>query len=308
MDKLSLEYKTFVSILGIIIITFFVYFLFREKPLREGIPPFTIPPDVILPNMLTDQVQDARSQLNFMATNLQGTINSIRSNAITISQATSGKAQAAVISAKSQATAMKNALSAKATAMKNALSAKTTAMKNAAKSEATAMKNAAKAQATATKNTAMLDSKSEMRHKKSARTTMSTITRVFGIFKKVFLVFAFFGSVFTWSFKNITCGLEMFMNFRQCFFWYLLEIIGQTLYLPIRFLVWILSIQSWEKYTWDKIQAADCAFFDLTGIHVIHYSEDILKRCYKCNPGPFPKWNIDLKVDLNPFSLFTGLF
>jgi len=308
MDKLSLEYKTFISILGIIIITFFVYFLFREKPLREGIPPFTIPPDVILPNMLTDQVQDGRSQLNFMATNLKGTVDSLRTNAITIMQSTQGKVQAAAISAKSQATAMKNAIASKATAMKNAASAKATAMKNAAKAEATAMKNAAKAEATATKNTATLDSKAEMRHKKSSRTTMSTITRVFGIFKKVFLVFAFFGSVFTWCFKNITCGLEMFMNFRQCFFWYLLEIIGQTLYLPIRFLVWILGIQTWEKFTWDKIQAADCAFFDLTGIHVIHYSEYVLKRCYKCNPGPFPKWNIDLKVDLNPFSLFSGLF
>ena len=308
MVKLTLEYKTFISILGIIIITFFVYFLFREKPLREGIPPFTIPPDVILPNMLTDQVQDGRSQLNFMATNLKGTVDSLRTNAITIAQATQGKVQAAAISAKSQATAMKNAIAAKATAMKNAAKAEATAMKNAAKAEATATKNAASAQATATKNTATLDSKAEMRHKKSSRTTMSTITRVFGIFKKVFLVFAFFGSVFTWCFKNITCGLEMFMNFRQCFFWYLLEIIGQTLYLPIRFLVWILGIQTWEKFTWDKIQAADCAFFDLTGIHVIHYSEDVLKRCYKCNPGPFPKWNIDLKVDLNPFSLFSGLF
>jgi len=308
MVKLTLEYKTFISILGIIIITFFVYFLFREKPLREGIPPFTIPPDVILPNMLTDQVQDGRSQLNFMATNLKGTVDSLRTNAITIAQATQGKVQAAAISAKSQATAMKNAIAAKATAMKNAAKSEATAMKNAAKAEATATKNAASAQATATKNTATLDSKAEMRHKKSSRTTMSTITRVFSIFKKVFLVFAFFGSVFTWCFKNITCGLEMFMNFRQCFFWYLLEIIGQTLYLPIRFLVWILGIQTWEKFTWDKIQAADCAFFDLTGIHVIHYSEDVLKRCYKCNPGPFPKWNIDLKVDLNPFSLFSGLF
>jgi hypothetical protein len=258
--------------------------------------------------MLTDQVQDGRSQLNFMATNLKGTVDSLRTNAITIMQSTQGKVQAAAISAKSQATAMKNAIASKATAMKNAASAKATAMKNAAKAEATAMKNAAKAEATATKNTATLDSKAEMRHKKSSRTTMSTITRVFGIFKKVFLVFAFFGSVFTWCFKNITCGLEMFMNFRQCFFWYLLEIIGQTLYLPIRFLVWILGIQTWEKFTWDKIQAADCAFFDLTGIHVIHYSEYVLKRCYKCNPGPFPKWNIDLKVDLNPFSLFSGLF
>ena len=308
MDKLSLEYKTFVSILGIIIITFFVYFLFREKPLREGIPPFTIPPDVILPNMLTDQVQDARTQLNFTVTNVKSTVDSLRTNAITIAKAAAAKAQTIAVAAKSQATAMKNAAAAQATAMKNAAAAKATAMKNAAAAQATATKNAATAKADGARNTAIINSKAELRHKKSARTTMSTINRVFGIFKKVFLVFAFFGSVFTWCFKNITCGLEMFMNFRQCFFWYLLEIIGQTLYLPIRFLVWILSIQSWEKYTWDKIQAADCAFFDLTGIHVIHYSEDILQRCYKCNPGPFPKWNIDLKVDLNPFSLFTGLF
>jgi len=158
------------------------------------------------------------------------------------------------------------------------------------------------------KNTTQLKAQAESIHKKTGKSTMKTISRVFGIFKKVFLVFAFFGSVFTWCFKNITCGLEMFMNFRQCFLWYLLEIIGQTLYLPIRFLVWILNIKPWEKYVWDKIQLGDCAFFDLTGFHIIHYSDDILKRCYKCNPGPFPKWNINLKVDLNPLSLFSGFF
>jgi hypothetical protein len=308
MEELSLKYKGFICILGIIIITFFIHFLFKEKPLREGIPPFTIPPDVIMPNMITDQVQDARSQLNFMATNIKGTVNSLRSNAITIAKAAAAKAQTIAVATKSQATAMKNAAASKAIAMKNAAASKAIAMKNAAAAQATATKNAAASKATATKNTAMINSKAEMRHKKSGRSTMRTITRVFGIFKKVFLVFAFFGSVFTWSFKNITCGLEMFMNFRQCFLWYLLEIIGQTLYLPIRFLVWILNIKPWEKYTWDKIQVADCAFFDLTGFHIIHYSDDILKRCYKCNPGPFPKWNIDLKVDLNPLSLFSGFF
>jgi hypothetical protein len=308
MNKLSMEYKTFISILGIIIITFFVYFLFREKPLREGIPPFTIPPDVIAPTMLTNTIQDVKRGFSFAQASITARINATKSQITATKNATSAKLLATKNATKAQLTAMKNAAESKAIAAKNAVSGQATATKNAASAQATAMKNAASAQATATKNTAMLDAKSEMRHKKSSRTTMSTITRVFGIFKKVFLVFAFFGSVFTWSFKNITCGLEMFMNFRQCFFWYLLEIIGQTLYLPIRFLVWILGIQSWEKYTWDKIQAADCAFFDLTGIHVIHYSDDILKRCYKCNPGPFPKWNIDLKVDLNPFSLFSGLF
>ena len=297
MNKLSLEYKIFISILGIIIITFFIYHLFKEKPIREGIPPFTIPPDVIVPNMITDQIQDARSQLNFTATNLQGTVNSIRSNAITIAKAAAAKAQTVAIAAKSNAIAVKNAATSKALAVKNAAVAK-----------ADRAKNTASIQATSTKNTAALEAKASSRHAKTGQGIFSIINRFFSMFKKIFMVFAFFGSVFIWSFENITCGLEMFMNFRQCFFWYLLEIIGQTLYLPIRFLVWILGLKSWETYTWDKIQAADCAFFDLTGIHIIHYSDDVLKRCYKCNPRPFPKWNIDLKVDLNPFSLFTGLF
>jgi hypothetical protein len=309
MDKLSLEYKTFISILGIIIITFCVYLIFKDKPIREGIPPFTIPPDVIVPNMLTDQVQDAKTQLNFMQTNIKGTVDSLRTNAITISRAAAAKAQTAAIAAKSQATAMKNAAASKAIAMKNAAASKAIAMKNAASSKAIAMKNTASIQATSAKNTAALEAKSSARHAKTGKSIFSIIGRFFSIFKKVFMVFAFLGSVFIWCFQNITCGLEMFMNFRQCFFWYLLEIIGQTLYLPIRFLVWILGIRTWEKYTWDKIQAIDCAFYDLTGIHLIHYSDDILKRCYKCNPGPFPKWNIDLKVDLsNPLSLLTGFF
>jgi hypothetical protein len=308
MDKLSLEYKTFVSILGIIIITFFVYFLFKEKPIREGIPPFTIPPDVILPNMLTNTIQDVKRNISFLQANITARVNAIKSQITATKNATRAQATAMKNATSAKLLANKNAASQKLLATKNAMKSEATARKNAMKSEATARKNAMKAEATARKNTATLESKAEMRHKKSGKSAFNIITRIFGIFQKVFMVFSFFGSVFIWCFANITCGLEMFMNFRQCFFWYLLEIIGQTLYLPIRFLVWILGIQKWEKYTWDKIQAMDCAFYDLTGVHIIHYSDDILKRCYKCNPGPFPKWNIDLKVDLNPFSFLKGLF
>jgi len=308
MDKLSLEYKTFICILGIIIITFFVYFLFKEKPIREGIPPFTIPPDVILPNMITNTIQDVKRNISFLQANITARVNAVKSQMTATKNASRAQLTAMKNASKTQLTTKAMAKQVQLTDKSNAKQTQTTIMNSASKAEATAKVNAKQAQLTAMRNKTELKTQAEVLHKKKAKSTMSTISRAFNIIKVVFSVFAFFGSVFTWSFKNITCGLEMFMNFRQCFFWYLLEIIGHTLYLPVRFLVWILGIQKWEKYTWDKIQEGDCAFYDLTGIHLIHYSEDILQQCYKCNPGPFPKWNINLNVDLNPISLITGLF
>ena len=282
--------------------------MFREKPIREGIPPFTIPVDVILPNMITNTIQDVKRNISFLQANINARLNATKAQITAVRNTKQLQLTDTRNASRSQATTKAYAKQGQATAKTYAKQGQATAMKISTKAEATAMKNAAKAESTAMRNKAELKTQAEVLHKKKAKSTMNIISRAFNIIKVVFSVFMFLGSVFTWCFKNITCGLEMLMNFKQCFFWYLLEIIGQTLYLPIRFLVWILGIQKWEKYTWDKIQVGDCAFYDLTGIHLIHYSEDILQRCYKCNPGPFPKWNIDLKVDLNPFSLFTGLF
>ena len=271
--------QEFIYIIGIIIIILFVLFAYREKPLREGLPPFMYPFEVTIGNYLSTFPQ---AVANFIASNALATAKFVKTQATAFKNTAVIKADAALKFAATKATAAKNAVQSQATAAKNAAQSQATAMKNAAQAQATAAKNAAQAKLTAMKNQA---------------STMSGFAKgalqLSMFVGKVFLFFNFFGKVLLWCFLNITCGLEWFMNFRQCFFWYLLEIIGHILYLPINFIVWILpTLKPAERMLWQFLTDIDCSIFGILGFHVIHYSEDVLKRCYKCNPGPFPKFDL----------------
>jgi hypothetical protein len=100
------------------------------------------------------------------------------------------------------------------------------------------------------------------------------------IFDGVF-TFAVFG--ISWMmclFKNIT-------NLQACMFYYILEIFGQILYLPIRLLLWVASqfkinLYPIEKFIWDKIEYIDSIIFNYGGFHICHYPKSIREQCYKC--------------------------
>jgi hypothetical protein len=271
--------QEFIYIIGIIIIILFVLFAYREKPLREGLPPFTAPFEVPLGNFMSTFPQAAA---NFIANKSQQIAIFGATKTFEASKFAAAKADAAAKFAATKANAAAKFAQTQATAAKNAVQAQATAAKNAAQAQATAAKNAAQAKLTAMKNQASTMSGFA---KGALQLTMFA--------GKVFLFFNFFGKVLLWCFFNVTCGLEWFMNFRQCFFWYLLEIIGNILYLPINFLVWILpTLKPIERMLWQLLTDIDCSIFGILGFHVIHYSEDVLKRCYKCNPGPFPKFDL----------------
>lgn len=122
---------------------------------------------------------------------------------------------------------------------------------------------------------------------KNWKPSMKILKYVFmiGLFGWKYLV-----KVVTWIFNFAKCSLTWFANFRGCFFWYMLEIIGQILYLPFRFLFWIMGCtgDKIEKGIWKVVDGIDCFFFDLTTYHVFRYSPEIIEKCYSCNPGPFP--------------------
>ena len=103
------------------------------------------------------------------------------------------------------------------------------------------------------------------------------------ILKYVFMI-----GLFGW--KYLVKVVTWIFNFAGCFFWYMLEIIGQILYLPFRFLFWVMGCtgDKIEKGIWKVVDGIDCFFFDLTTYHVFRYSPEIIEKCYSCNPGPFP--------------------
>ena len=139
-------------------------------------------------------------------------------------------------------------------------------------------------------------------------------------------------NVGVWSMNMISCLFVMFGNFSSCFFYYFLDIIGYVLYLPFAFMFYLFrsSIEIYypdckreeyppiyhaEKEIWNLIYDIDCKIYDATGFHVFHYSEEIMKRCYSCSPGPFPPfpnlfspqgWNKAIK-EYNIFTTITGI-
>jgi hypothetical protein len=128
----------------------------------------------------------------------------------------------------------------------------------------------------------------------------------------VLTLFGFLKKVFLWAIDTMKCVIIRLQNFNGCFFWYTLEIIGQILYLPIRFIVWLGggSLKSVESSIWNAIHEMDCAFYGATSVHVIHYPESILKKCYNCKFKPFPNiiahWE-EVGKQKSPESVFRSI-
>ena len=110
-------------------------------------------------------------------------------------------------------------------------------------------------------------------------------------------LFAFFGyikDICVWSFDTVACLIEKATNFKACFFWYMLDIIFEILYLPIRFLLWLADmfdicfarkIHDIVKETRDDF---DCFIYENYGFHIFRYPHSEMKRCYKCKFRKFP--------------------
>jgi hypothetical protein len=110
-------------------------------------------------------------------------------------------------------------------------------------------------------------------------------------------LFAFFGyikDICLWSFDTVACLIEKATNFKACFFWYILDIIFEILYLPIRFLLWLadrfdicLGREIHDRAR-DMRDDIDCFIYDNYGFHIFRYPHSEMKRCYKCKFRKFP--------------------
>lgn len=108
-----------------------------------------------------------------------------------------------------------------------------------------------------------------------------------------FRIMAIVGIIYQWGLPFAQCGWYWFVNIKQCFFWYLLDIIGNILYLPFGILLWFLPIlEQPADLFWNTLDDLDCMVFDITGYHFMHYSPTIIKNCYSCSPAEFPKIDI----------------
>jgi hypothetical protein len=139
------------------------------------------------------------------------------------------------------------------------------------------------------------------------------------VFKLIIAVFAFFMMIadtvkwlleiiFTWVpfliiwiLEYILCAFQMLMNIPNCSLWYGLSIAGKILYLPFRLTFYGLdilfayvkipfSIQNMVNQIWWFLDDIDHLLYDNgSGFHIIHYPDDINKRCFSCKISKLKK-------------------
>jgi len=96
-------------------------------------------------------------------------------------------------------------------------------------------------------------------------------------------IFTFFVFAITW----MMCLFKNLGNMQTCLMYYLLEVVGQILYLPIRIILWIgheIGIDLYEKETmfWKMIEYIDSIVLNYLGFHICHYPRNIRDLCYNC--------------------------
>jgi vacuolar-type H+-ATPase subunit H len=86
----------------------------------------------------------------------------------------------------------------------------------------------------------------------------------------------------------IKCGIQFIGNIHKCFFFYLVDIIGKVLYLPVRIVLWFLKLYfdidfyPIEKRIWNGISYIDQIIYSTLDMHIMHFPETIRTQCYTC--------------------------
>jgi len=90
----------------------------------------------------------------------------------------------------------------------------------------------------------------------------------------------------------IYCSIQILTNFPSCLIYYMIEILGIILYLPVRFIFWLFGMKSIEDAIWNGLYELDKQFYLATGghkdkdqcsgYHFLHYPCWIVNKCYRC--------------------------
>jgi len=84
------------------------------------------------------------------------------------------------------------------------------------------------------------------------------------------------------------CGVKFITNLTTCFFYYMIDMILQIFYLPVRlflFLLWAFAYNKVYKYEamfWSNINKLDNLNFSYTGIYFTKWPKNIRDLCYNC--------------------------
>jgi len=97
-----------------------------------------------------------------------------------------------------------------------------------------------------------------------------------------------------WSGIVFKCGITKIFNLPYCFFWYFIEMLCWVIYLPFRFIFWLVDgllgtcIVKQEHELWCYLDDLDKLIYESYGFHLIHYQDEVMNKCYTCQIPRFP--------------------
>jgi hypothetical protein len=99
-----------------------------------------------------------------------------------------------------------------------------------------------------------------------------------------------FEYVFIFTGSYINCGIHYLTNLKKCLFYYLMDTIGQLMYLPIRVTLWGFNVimpnnkalKDLVDYIWNMVEELDKLIYGFAGFHICHWSRGIRQQCYVC--------------------------
>jgi hypothetical protein len=112
-----------------------------------------------------------------------------------------------------------------------------------------------------------------------------------GLGKGMRITFENIGQLMFWvgefSFSYIRCGIQHLQNLHRCIFFYLIDMLGQLLYLPFRITLFVLYLMKFncyptEKVIWNQLYSWDSYIYQLSGVHIARYPKNIRDMCYNC--------------------------
>ena len=83
--------------------------------------------------------------------------------------------------------------------------------------------------------------------------------------------------------KYFKCGINKIVNLPKCIIFYILDIIIATYFMFWNIIASLIpGLKGIGKIIWKSLEILDKYIYKFTGIHIIHYSKTITKRCYLC--------------------------
>jgi hypothetical protein len=108
-----------------------------------------------------------------------------------------------------------------------------------------------------------------------------------GIYLAWVQIVIFIQTIWIFAFTNLNCAMRMMNNASYCALFYIMDVMGQMLYMGPRILILVLNLigmpaNAWEKGLWDFLEDVDKWCIDNIGIHIIHFPKSIRETCFNC--------------------------